>query len=181
MRRRVAGFTLLEALVALVIAAVCLASIFELQHQLVDGQRRYERALAKAQVRRDMLTLLRDMNPQDTPSGTSSLGPNLTLRWSSQSISDNANNVGFPNGQGTFTVQLYRVLAEAVDQNGRTTDSFSLDRLGWQVLQSQTAGGGAGARGGQGRGGAAGAGAGAGTGAPGGGAGRPPGGAAPPR
>ena len=42
--RRDAGFSLIEALVALIIAAMALAGVLELQRQLADGQQRYEPA-----------------------------------------------------------------------------------------------------------------------------------------
>ena len=61
------GFSLLEALIALAIAAMAFAAIFELQHQLVDGQRRYEAAIAKADVKKNALVLIEDINPDETP------------------------------------------------------------------------------------------------------------------
>ena len=79
--RRVAGFTLLEALVALAIAALCLIPLMSLQRTYIDGQRRHEAALKRTEIQRNALTLLREVNPTDEPEGERLLPPDLTRSW----------------------------------------------------------------------------------------------------
>jgi type II secretory pathway pseudopilin PulG len=153
-----AGFSLLEALIALGIAAVCLVAIFDLQRQLVEGQRRYEAAAARAEMRRNALTMLRDVVPGTTTSGQLTAPPGLTVSWTATPISDQKINNAFPTGTGNFSVQLYRVQAQVLDGRGRRVDQFTIERLGWVVRQTTTASGAArsasttpGGRGGAGR------------------------------
>ena len=81
MRR--AGFSLIEALVALAIASVCLLAIFGLQQQLARSQVRYEVAQARAQTRRNILALVRDLNPAAQPAGAVELPDDERLTWTS--------------------------------------------------------------------------------------------------
>lgn len=141
--RRVAGFSLLEAMIALAIAAVCLGAVFQLQYQLVNGQRRYEATLKRVELQRNALVLLREVNPQAQPTGEIALPPDMTLRWTSEPISEGRTSAGVPRGDGGFYVQLYRVDAEALSARGELIQAFSLERLGWEIPET-TAGAGAG-------------------------------------
>jgi prepilin-type N-terminal cleavage/methylation domain-containing protein len=147
--RRVAGFSLLEALIALAIAAVCLAPIFDLLHQLVDGQRRHEQTLQRAQIERNALVLLRDVNPTATPQGQVQLAPDLTVSWQATAIGDAKINSGFPapaqppgrggapapvtGAGGNYTVQLYRLDTTVMRGSTPVVPSFSVEHLGWQL------------------------------------------------
>jgi type II secretory pathway pseudopilin PulG len=180
--RRVAGFSLLEAIIALAIAAVCLGAVLELQHQLVSGQRRHEAALKRAELQRNALILLRELNPQEQPTGEITLPPDMILRWTSEPISEGKTSAGVPRGDGAFYVQLYRVDAEALSARGDLIQAFRVERLGWSIPETPVAAaaGGGGGRGGPGqdggggrggRGGGPGAGPDGGRGGPGAGAG----------
>lgn len=166
-RRRVAGFSLLEALIALAIAAVCLVPIFDLLHQLVDGQRRHEQTLQRAQIERNALVLLRDINPTVVPEGQIQLPPDLTVSWEATPLGDAKINTGFPapaqparpgvpapaTGAGNYTVQLYRLDARVMRGSLDVVPGFSVERMGWQlpdVAAAPTAGAGAGAGAGRG-------------------------------
>lgn len=131
--RSKAGFSLLEALAALTIAAVSLAALMGMQYQLVDAQRRSDAAIAKADVKKDALVLIREINPDENPEGEIALPPNRTIRWTSTALTEPKLSAGFPNGDGRFMVTLYRVAIEVVDAQGNLLDSFEVERLGWTL------------------------------------------------
>lgn len=139
MRRRVGGFTMMEALVALAIAAVSLAVLFDLLHQLVDGQRHSEVILKRADLQRNALVLLRNLNPQAEPTGEVDLPPNLSLRWTTEAVTDGQTMAGYSRASSTYYVQLYRVDAEITDAQGRVVHSFSVERLGYELPTTTTA------------------------------------------
>ncbi len=128
------GFSLIEALVALIIAALALAGILELQRQLADGQQRYERALMVAGLQRDAIALLADVNPTETPQGTAPLTAGRSLRWSSTARTDPALNTGAAGVGRRFEMRLYRVEVTILDRDGSALGQLAFDRVGWRKL-----------------------------------------------
>ncbi len=131
MNKAKAGFSLIEALVALSIAAISLVAIFEMQQQLANGQRRAEAALARIALRQNALAVVRDLNPQLHPSGEVAMPPNLSYRWTSEPITAAKTSAGFPFGDGVFTVRLYRVTVTAVDSSKGPVGEVTVQRMGW--------------------------------------------------
>lgn len=135
MKRGRAGFSLIEVLVALSIAAVSLLAILDLQRQLVDGQRRYERALAVTELRRTALLFIRNINPRAQPEGLIHLPPNVDIQWTAQPLGDARRNIGLPNGDGNFMVQLYRLQVRVSDRRTGQSQMFAVEQVGWKALQ----------------------------------------------
>ena len=125
------GFSLIEALVALGIAAMSMTAILSLQHALVDGQERYEAAIAKADVKKNALAIIREINPDEVPEGESPLPPNLTVRWTSEALYEPKTSAGFPRGDGRFQVSLYKVTVDVIGADGTTLQTFDVERPGW--------------------------------------------------
>jgi general secretion pathway protein I len=128
------GFSLIEALVALIIAAISLAAILELQRQLADGQARYERALLIAQLQRDALALTTDINPAVQPEGGVPLAAGRALRWRAEPRSAVALSTGSATSGRRFALQLYRVTVEIMDDSGAQIGLVAFDRVGWRRL-----------------------------------------------
>jgi prepilin-type N-terminal cleavage/methylation domain-containing protein len=128
------GFSLVEALIALIIAALVLMAIFELQRQLSHDQARYEQAIAAADRRRNALVLLRDVNPTQRPNGALPLSGGRWMRWSAQPLTPARLNVDYPTGQGSYEMRLWRLDVRIENARGLATDSFQLDRLGWRAV-----------------------------------------------
>ena len=135
MRRRdpgKAGFSLLEALVALAIGAMVLGAILGLQHQFVDAQRRHDATWKSANLQRDVRTLIREGNPAERPDGEIALPPDRTIRWTSEVVSDAKLTAGFPRGDGNYTVTLYAMTINVQDAGGRNVIApFTVERVGW--------------------------------------------------
>lgn len=135
MRRRhcaKSGFSLLEALVALAIGALVLSAILGLQHVFVDAQMRHDATISAANLQRDVLALIKDINPGDTPEGEIALPPDRTVRWTSEAVSDAKLTAGFPTGDGNYTATLYRLTVSVQDASGRDLiPAFTVERVGW--------------------------------------------------
>ncbi len=128
------GFSLIEALVALIVAAMALMAIFELQQQLVRGQLRYERALALVQLQRDALALTRDLNPTASPTGEAPLTGGRTVRWTSTALTRPRPNLDHATTPGRYEVTLYRVQVDILDPRRRILGQLAFDRMGWRRL-----------------------------------------------
>jgi prepilin-type N-terminal cleavage/methylation domain-containing protein len=128
------GFSLIEALVALIIAAMALGAVLELQRQLADGQARYERTLTIAQLQRDALALTADINPAAQPEGRVPLAAGRSLRWRAEPRSAAALNTGSAASGRRFAMQLYRVTVDILDASGGAIGQVAFDRVGWRRL-----------------------------------------------
>lgn len=133
-RRGARGFSLIEALVALIIAAISLAAVLELQRQLADGQRRYERALEIAQLQRDALALTANVNPTAQPEGVVPLAAGRSLRWRAEPRGPEALNTGSATAGRRFQMRLYRVTVDILDPGGAAMGQVTFDRVGWRRL-----------------------------------------------
>ena len=137
MRRPREGFSLIEALVALSIAAMTLTAIFELQQQMIRGQRRAANALEQVASQENALALTRDLNPIEEPQGAIQLPEGDTIRWSSEPKTEMRTNAGFPTGDGMFQVQLFTVTVEIERRNGRSPAPLVFDRMGWRRMTGE--------------------------------------------
>ncbi len=142
MKRARAGFSLIEALVALAVASMALIAIFALQQQLARGQQRHEAALELVRLQRNALALTDDLNPTFEPAGELVMAGGQRLRWTSRPLTAPRTQVGIPSGEGRFEVRLYRVEAIIHDTRGRYLGRLDFDRLGWRPLRPSTEGGG---------------------------------------
>jgi prepilin-type N-terminal cleavage/methylation domain-containing protein len=126
------GFSLIEALVALAIGAMVLGAILGLQHELVDAQRRHDATLKSSNLQRDVLALIRDVNPAERPEGEIALPPDRTIRWTSEAVSDAKLTAGFPRADGNYTATLYALTVNVQDAGGRDVIApFTVERVGW--------------------------------------------------
>jgi hypothetical protein len=120
--------------VALIIAAISLAGVLELQRQLADGQARYERALELAQLQRDALAVTASINPAAQSEGFVPLAAGRALRWRAEPRSAGALNTGSARSGRRFEMRLYRVTVDILDPSGGAMGQIAYDRLGWRRL-----------------------------------------------
>lgn len=139
MRRAREGFSLIEALVALTIAAMTLTAIFELQQQMIRGQRRAADAMEQVASQENALAITRELNPMEQPQGVIELPEGDIIRWSSEPKTEIRTNAGFPTGDGLFQVQLFTVTVEIERLNGRSPAPLVFDRLGWRRMTGEDA------------------------------------------
>jgi prepilin-type N-terminal cleavage/methylation domain-containing protein len=128
------GFSLIEALVALIIAAMALAGVLELQRQLADGQARYQRALDLAGLERNAIALTADLNLTDQPRGEADLAGGRSLRWRAEPIGAPRLNTGSRQSGRAFELQLYRLTIRILGPAGQPLGQFAYDRVGWRKL-----------------------------------------------
>ena len=124
---------------ALAIAAMTLTAIFELQQQMIRGQRRAADVMEQVAAQENALALTGDINPMDQPSGTITLPEGDVIRWTSNPKTQGRTNAGFPTGDGTFQVQLFTVTVEIERRNGRSPAPLVFDRMGWRRMVGEGA------------------------------------------
>ncbi len=125
-----AGFSLLEALVAVAIIAAALLPLLALQGQLTRTVLAVERAGAGAEDMTSALSYLRTLNPTMKPEGTEQLG-GAVLSWTAQPVSEERPALDQGGGPGRFMMQLYDIDAAIAYDDGRRVE-FSVRALGWR-------------------------------------------------
>lgn len=137
MSRRRSGFSLIEALVALTVAALVLGAIFELQLQMARGQRRAIAALDRVAAAENAIALTRDLNPMAAPTGQIALPDGDVVRWDARARGVARVNAGVPFGDGVFEVQLFTVTVSITRPSGQSPAPLVFDRIGWRRLSSE--------------------------------------------
>jgi prepilin-type N-terminal cleavage/methylation domain-containing protein len=133
------GFSLIEALVALIIAALCLLAVFDLQQTFVKGEERAEHALFVSSLQQDAAALLTDLNPSERPSGAAPMAAGRRLQWTSTPLSSPRPGQGYPTGAGRFEVRLYRVQGDVLAADGRLLARVAFHRMGWRPVMTAAA------------------------------------------
>lgn len=125
------GFSLIEALAALIIASLVLLSAYSLQQQMLDAERRYERALLLSELKRTTIVLVRDVNPAAEPRGSRVLAGNRVARWTVLPKGAFVRATG-----GLHEVRLYRMTVILHEADGRPAGQLQFDRLGWRPVSA---------------------------------------------
>ncbi len=126
-----AGFSLLEALVAVALIAAAFLPLLALQGQLTRTVLAVERAETNIKDMSSALSFLRTMNPMRTPEGVENIG-DATLSWTARPISNERPALNQGGAPGRFVMQLYDVDAELSYEDGRRS-AFTVRALGWRA------------------------------------------------
>ena len=127
-----AGYSLVEALAALAIAAACLAALVDVQTQLVKAERQRLDRVAAADLEHAGLALLHDVNPAAEPRGWRVVGGGTRLTWTSRLVAPMRRQTAGLADYGGFDVALYRIDARVLDARGVLRHAFSVDQVGWR-------------------------------------------------
>ena len=134
MRRAQAGFTLLEAIVALVVFTMGALALYGWLSTYIIT---LDRIRARQQLELTMhsaLDLIRRTNPMDTPVGERQVG-DLKVSWISALLEPAKPNVVQSGRPGIFVVGLYEVSVR-VSRNGQLLQTFQVRQVGWKQVMA---------------------------------------------
>ena len=132
-RRAVAGFTLLEAIVAMVVFSMGAFALYAwLGANLLTLQRVSERRETVALVA-SALDAVRRINPMETPRGRRDFG-GIEVAWEAEPVAPSRNavtQVGLPN---LFSVGLYTMQVRVL-RDGKEVERFDVRQLGYRQVR----------------------------------------------
>lgn len=135
--RNSAGFSLLEAIVALTIFSVCAVALFGWLATNMRAMARVEVHQAQVREGRNALALLESVNPMEEPKGERELPGGLAVRWTSQVVAAPRPGKGPAGNTLIFDLALYDLQVEVL-QAGRQTSAFTVRRVGWKSARTQS-------------------------------------------
>ena len=125
-RAGAAGFTLLEAIVAMALVAVAVMPLYGFFSRSLDGLNRAAEVNRESEVSLSAIAFLSGLNPMERPTGEDAFGQ-LRIRWKSQELVPATDVMAYPRGLGIHQAALYEVTGEILDGSKvRTTVAIRL-------------------------------------------------------
>jgi general secretion pathway protein I len=106
--KRQRGFTLLEAIVALVILSISGLALYGWIATNLQNLQRLEAAQERAYLTRTLLQFAATLNPMLKPDGKADLG-GYAVSWQSQAVQGPVDGVSLTGGKSLYQVGLYQV------------------------------------------------------------------------
>lgn len=128
-----AGFSLLEAVVALAILAAAGMALFAAISQSIQMLGRAESARAQDAALRDALAVIGQVNPMETPRGEESLG-SFAMRWDSRLVEPELDGATGHLQPGLHRLGLYEVRIELL-QGTATVREAVVRRSGYRQVR----------------------------------------------
>jgi len=130
--KRLAGFTLLESIVALAIFAASGMALYSLFNTNLIALNRTADVSRQVAVVRNAMDYLSFVNPHDTPDGEVELG-GVGVAWTSVLVEPVRQGRGPNGGLGMFNVGLYEVEFVVTD-DGRSLGTWRLRVAGYEKV-----------------------------------------------
>lgn len=136
LRSKQSGFSLLEAIVALVVFASVASALYAWLGVNLNALARVEAAREAREATQVGLAWLDIINPMAAPSGESNLGP-YQLEWTSQILAQRTDAIGSAGEQSLYQVALFEVQLEI---RGPMEEPVVLRvrRAGWEQVRDFT-------------------------------------------
>jgi len=133
-RRHARGFTLLEAIVALVVFSLGAFALYGwLSTNVITLNRIRDRQQLEVAMQ-SALDLIRRSNPMETPSGQRKVG-DFIVTWNSKPLEPPKNGVDQSGGPSIFMVGLYELDVRAT-RDGRELHAFRVRQVGWKQVRT---------------------------------------------
>lgn len=134
--RNQAGFSLLEAIVAMVIMATGLLALYAWLSTNTQSLVRVQNHAQTLEDSRSALALIETINPMKEPRGERQLG-DMTVQWTSQPVVDRRHGTagGMDTTPTVFDLGLYDVEVQ-VHRDTRLVKTFTVRRAGWEAVRA---------------------------------------------
>lgn len=124
------GFTLLEALVSMLLIATAGMASFDWINSSLENMERIEAHHQRQQAVRNVLAFMESVNPAENPSAEIKMGP-YTVQWDSRPAEPTKEGAGYPLGLSLYRVGLYDMHVK-VNINDKKIAEFDVRRTGYR-------------------------------------------------
>lgn len=134
-RTGIAGFSLLEAIVALTIFSICAMALYGWLAVNQSALIRVQARDAAVREGRSALAVLETVNPMAEPTGERELPGDVVVRWTSTEIVERQPGTSSSGSQQVFDLALYEMDVRVL-RAGRDINQFSVRRAGWETVRT---------------------------------------------
>jgi general secretion pathway protein I len=124
------GFTLLEALVSMLLIATIGMASFDWINSSLENMERIEAHHLRQQAIKNALIFMETVNPMEYPSGEIKMG-HYTVQWNSSSTEPAKDGAGYPFGLSLYHIGLYDMHVK-IDINDKEIAKFDVRRTGYR-------------------------------------------------
>lgn len=134
-RNRQAGFTLLEAIVALVLIGSAGLALFSWINGNIMALTRIHDVNARSEATVNVLEYMDRVNPMLAPEGEAPLGA-YSITWRSQATSSITEGVNYPRGQSFYQMALYSTSVSVKKAADQAWFELKLQQVGYKRVRS---------------------------------------------
>ncbi len=128
------GFTLLEAVVAMVLISGAGAALYGWINTELGSVARLQQSNARAEAMVNVLELMHTVNPMLTPEGTVSFAA-YRLSWKATEVTPVQDGVSYPTGISLYQLALYDTLVRVINPDGTAWFDFTLRQVGYKRVR----------------------------------------------
>ena len=132
--RKQHGFTLIEAIVALVLIATTGMALFSWINSNIITLNRVQEINAENAATINAVEYMHNVNPMASPEGQVDLG-SYRLLWKAQATTDTRDGAGYPYGVGLYQLNLYQTKVTIQKPDGQFWLAFSLQQVGHKKVR----------------------------------------------
>jgi general secretion pathway protein I len=133
-RNEQGGFSLLEAIVAMVLIASLGASLFSWLANSQASLHRVEEAQAEQSARLNILEYCKALNPTTQESGEHDFGA-YRISWRSETILPLQDGIGYPGGRGLYEIGLYKLDIKVFRGTRDPWFDMALEQVGYRKVR----------------------------------------------
>lgn len=129
------GFSLLEAMVALVILSSSGMALFSWVNASISSLRRVEDANARTAATLNAMEFMQSVNPMLRPEGRMELG-DYRIAWQSQAATTVLDGSAYPRGQSLYQLALYDTVVKAYRGRDEYWFEFHMKQVGFKKVRA---------------------------------------------
>ncbi len=131
------GFTLIEAIVALVLIATTGMALFSWINGNIITLSRVREINAENAATQNSVEYMNNVNPMISPEGQTDMG-SFRLSWKAEATTEPRDGAGYPFGIGLYQMAMFQTRVTIQKLNGQFWFDFTLQQVGYKKVREIT-------------------------------------------